>query len=199
MARQNVGERPRDRDEANHQPAPVGLPSVLVLIVYAVIAGAAVSATAYLCAWLQLRDATQFRAPIAYETHAIRRLKRLVDQYLLQHGELPSELGPAVPEDDELRVVAADRVADYSGRIYLYRRTEAGYEIASLGADGQPGGIGLDADLYDDGRYSASPRMTLRQFSTAPATASVRSCSAIAGAAATLMCLWFNFVDLRRE
>jgi uncharacterized membrane protein len=41
--------------------------------------------------------------------------------------------------------------------------------------------------------------MTLRQFSTAPATASVRSCSAIAGAAATLMCLWFNFVDLRRE
>lgn len=102
MARQNVGERPRDRDEANSGPAPVGLPSALVRIAYALIAGGAVSATAYLCAWLQLRDATQFRAPFGYEEHLMGQLKRHIDLYQEEHDELPTDLGDALPEDTEL-------------------------------------------------------------------------------------------------
>lgn len=172
---------------------------ILPRILTAFVAGVAVAATAQLCAWLQLRDATQFRAPIHNEQPVLRHLQSFIDGYQQEHSELPSHFADALQDDDGFHPVESDRVADYSGAIYLYRRTNGGYELVSLGADGRLGGIGLDADLHNDGHYSASPRMTLRQFSTGAATSSVRFFAVLAGVVACLACLKFNFVELGRD
>lgn len=197
MTRQNVGERPRDRDEANPQPAPVGLPSVLVRIAYALVAGAAVSATAYLCAWQQLRGETRLRPPIAKEELSLGRLQSWIDGFQEQHQRLPEHLSEVIPAEDRFQAVSNGDVTDDAGFVYQYRRNPDGYELCSLGADGRPGGIGLDADWYIDGRNRESIRMTLRQFSTAESTVNVRNEAILAGLLTFAACLVLNLLGAR--
>jgi hypothetical protein len=196
---QSAGELSNDPFESPLAPQPSVAQRILPRIVFALASGVAVTVTAFLCAWLQLRDAAQFRAPIAHEQHVLRQLQHFIDAHQHHTGSQPIHLSDALQDDNNFRMVDPDRVADYSGAVYLYRATNDGYELVSLGADGRLGGIGLDADLYNDGRYSASPRITLRQFSTAAAIRSVRFSSVIAGLVAFIACLSFNFVDLRRD
>lgn len=197
---------PRDPGESAHDPfeSPLAPESsvaqrVLPRIACALAAGAAVTVAAVLCAWLQLRGARQFRDPPYHEEAALEQLQALVDDYQKATGELPAHLADTLKGDNTFRIVEPDHVADYSGAIYLYRRTNAGYELLSLGADGRPGGVGLDADFYNDGHFAASPRITLRQFATAKATSSVRFFSVLAGVVVGFACLRFNFVELGRD
>jgi hypothetical protein len=187
-----------DPFESPQVPESSAAENLLPRIVSAFVAGVAVTATAWLCAWLQLRDATQFRAPLDREQHMFYQLQVAVDDYQKAAGEFPTHLADALGDDNKIRVVESNCVTDYTGTIYVYQRTNAGYELLSLGADGQFGGVGLDADLYNDGHYSASPRMTLHQFATTEATRSVFFFSAVAGVVAFIACLRFNFVDLDR-
>ena len=153
---------PRDTGQSAHDPfeSPLAPETsvaqrVVPRIAYALAAGAAVTVAAWLCAWLQLRDAMQFRAPMHYEQHVFRQLQVVIERYREVTGELPAHLADALDDDEDFRVVEPDRVADYSGAIYLYRRTNAGYELLSLGADGRP--VVNPAAYYDQEPISVFP------------------------------------------
>lgn len=197
MTRQNVGDRPRDREEANPHPPAGKSAGASVRIAYALFAGAAVSATAYLCAWQQLRGETRLRPPIAQEEMSLGRLQLRIDGFQEQHQRLPEHLSEVISADDLFQLTSSGDVTDDAGFVYQYRRSPDGYELWSLGADGRPGGIGLDADWYADGRNRESLRMTLRQFSTAESTVNVWDEAILAGVLTFAACLVLNLIGPR--
>lgn len=77
-----------------------------------------------------------------------------LEVYRLKHGKLPDSL-EALVADRELKALPRDpwRAA------YLYERVGAGdgYRLATLGADGAPGGTGANADLHSDDPDDAAP------------------------------------------
>jgi hypothetical protein len=70
------------------------------------------------------------------------QLHSAIEQYSKEHGRYPDSLKDAVPTNSAL----ADR-SDPWERPYQYAKTDKGYRLFSLGRDGKPGGVGLDADF----------------------------------------------------
>jgi len=66
------------------------------------------------------------------------------------HGTLPQALEPLVhPDGEGHHFLPAGTAAIYDpwGHPYVYERTDGGYRLRCLGADGAPGGGGADRDV----------------------------------------------------
>jgi hypothetical protein len=72
------------------------------------------------------------------------KLDSLLDEYAKKHGHYPDSLKEAFPEDMDLRSTS---YFDRWKNPYQYVRTDSGFRLFSLGRDGKPGGVGLDADF----------------------------------------------------
>lgn len=123
----------------------------------------AVAGIAYVCAWREYRAAF-YQYNEVYHDLAVFHLDRLrdaLDQHHQATGRYPERLADLKLD---MRLDEAGELVDPWGRPYQYRVEGDGYTLFSLGRDGQPGGDGLDADLFGQGRQNTYP--TLWQFTT---------------------------------
>lgn len=80
-----------------------------------------------------------------------------------EHGSYPAKL-PKSPELDYLKGNGKGPLLDSWGNPIQYSISEGEFALFSFGRDGKPGGVGLDADLYFDGRNRDKTRPTFEQF-----------------------------------
>ena len=69
-------------------------------------------------------------------------LRGAVELYAKEHGRYPDTLEDASSKDADLT-----QYVDPWKRPYRYVKTDHGFRLFSLGRDGKPGGVGLDADF----------------------------------------------------
>ena len=85
------------------------------------------------------------------------QLQSALSDYANKHGHYPDSL-EHVPELEDFVPL------DPWHRPYQYSKTENGFSLLSLGRDGKPGGVGLDADFYLDEKGGPLIEPTLSQF-----------------------------------
>jgi hypothetical protein len=95
--------------------------------------------------WMMRNDFVQIRQALA--------------DYAGKHGHFPDSL-KEIPDLEQSLFQDAWR------HPYQYTKTEGGYSLISLGRDGRPGGVGLDADIVSDQDHDAQLDIepTLAQF-----------------------------------
>jgi hypothetical protein len=81
-------------------------------------------------------------------------------EYHAEHGAWPE----SICELHEDWCNEGNEFGDGWERPFVYSVHDDGFELYSLGRNGRPGGIGLDADLYSDRRNDAAARLPFRQF-----------------------------------
>lgn len=91
----------------------------------------------------------------------LQRHRSILDEYRKEHGRDPTE--------EEWRgKVTGYSLVDGWGRPYRYEAADGDSEgrrrVTSLGRDGRPGGVGLDADLSTSDLIPERSRITLWQF-----------------------------------
>ncbi len=151
-----------------------------------------ISATAYLCAWLSYRDYFGFHQ---LGPSATRRSLDLLRQSIAHHqektGRLPASLADLdVVRKQEVPVDEAGNPIDSWERPLHYVVQGDRYELYSLGRDGQPGGVWLDADLYAGQPDPVRERLTLWQFATlADRGGGIKLSCLLAGILAFPLCL----------
>jgi hypothetical protein len=160
-------------------------------LVVAAAAGSIVAGTAYLCTYLDQRGQSEYRTRELTTQDKLDSLQYEIEKYRRTTGRFPTDLAEleGVRFFRHYAVDHEGRVVDLWNRPYHYRVESDGFELFSLGADGQEGGVGRDADLYPTiaGRPLELP--TLRQFTLdLPTRVLQRTCIA-AGVGAALACL----------
>jgi len=117
-----------------------GFTLVELMVVVAIIALLATTAGIYLFGALD--DADQAKAQAE-----IKALKGAVLQYMLRNNrKLPDSLDQVAPYMDPPKIPQ-----DPWGNSYVYKKHDSRrYTIMSYGADGTPGGEGVDADISSD-------------------------------------------------
>jgi general secretion pathway protein G len=162
-----------------------------IRVLLALVTGAIVSSTAYLCAFYQYRDYYYFRFEQRQTRETLKRLQADVDRHQKDTGRLPEKLTDLESvQTGELRVDDAGQPVDGWRRPIQYRIEADGYSLFSYGRDGQPGGQGLDADLYAGTVDKENERPTLWQFATILDNGGwiLKGC-VLAGAFALALCL----------
>jgi Type II secretion system (T2SS), protein G len=147
---------------------------------------AIISATAYLCAWLDYRGHPNFQPGQDMTLHDLKILSKDIEHYRERIGKLPASLA-----DLEAEKMADEYVPleDGWGRPFHYQVAGDRYELYSLGRDDKPGGVGPDADLYAGRQHSADELPTLWQFTTQLDTEGIQLTCLVAGILAFPLCL----------
>ncbi|QDT42218.1 Bacterial type II secretion system protein G [Gimesia alba] len=136
------------------------LPRLLI----ALLCGFVVFVILNVAAWYNLRGAYHVcRKQSFTRYYTLLRLREQIEDYRRDHEALPDELSE-IPDFNSLRSLSDNPTADGWGNPIQYRRTGENYELFSWGRDGKPGGVGLDADLYHDGRNRELSLPTFSQF-----------------------------------
>ena len=137
-----------------------GRPNIAFGLLTAFATALVVFILVYVSAWAELRQqvATGDIAPpgIMMMRSDFVEIRQALSEFAREHRQYPDSL-EQVPElkDRQFR--------DFWGHPYQYNRTATGYSLLSLGRDGKPGGIGLDADIdSEQERIRFEP--TLPQF-----------------------------------
>ena len=95
------------------------------------------------------RDSPLLRRPGESTLRDIANVRQAIEGYRQEHQALPDSLADlSLPEDARLRTDEAGRVLDGWGRPLQYLIDGTEYELVSYGRNGEPGGLGLDADLW---------------------------------------------------
>jgi len=119
----------------------------------------------YLACWVQVGYPSKtVGSPYRYRMDAITEA---LAKYVEIHKEYPHSLSDLRHEQSSggLPFTDSGELLDWWDHPFSYRRTPEGFELASLGRDGQIGGVGLDADIFlRDGVLSKEARMPLSQF-----------------------------------
>jgi hypothetical protein len=165
--------------------------SVIGRLLVAAVVGLVVAGTAYLCTYFDQRSWPQYRTREESTQRKLDSLHLEIERHRRTTGRLPADLADleGVHRYRHFAIDAAGRVVDLWDRPYHYRVEGDAFVLFSLGADGQEGGFGRDADLYPTtvGRPPELP--TLRQFTLdLPTKALQRTCIA-AGIGAALVCV----------
>jgi len=130
----------------------------------ALLSGAAVFAVLQVSAWSTCRDMRNV-CPRQDDT---RRIFHIVSGHLeehrKQHGTLPESLAGIA--DLPAYLSPNGRAVDAWGRPLRYQPRGEAYDLSSLGRDGKPGGLGLDADLYHEDPTRDLTAPTFRQWLT---------------------------------
>lgn len=96
-----------------------------------------------------LKDADELY-PVRVASDQVVRIARALDRYRWRKGRYPDRLDRLVPDYlDSLPVDPWQR-----GLVYESKKSGKGYILACYGADGAPGGQGVDKDLVaEDGKF----------------------------------------------
>ncbi len=130
----------------------LGLCRVLISI------GLAVATFVVMMLWVWHNNGLSFDTPRYYTSMQGRKIRYELDQHYQQYNVYPEKLTrdflernnpeSSWPDDDQLLPVPDI----HWQRPWVYRVTDQGYDLYSLGADGRPGGTDADADVYGDER-----------------------------------------------
>lgn len=148
---------------------------------------AVITVTTFVTAWHELRGNTKFVQDQHATLNALHRLKGYLEKHHQRTKDYPETLNElSLPDEDPfVRVAASGYPVDAWGNDYQFRVTDQTFELSSLGRDGRPGGLGLDADL--DHRQSTfdsteEMRLTFQQFATDIDTSRIkRGCLILGG------------------
>jgi hypothetical protein len=134
------------------------------------VTAALVFVLAYLSAWVSRAGAPiamgNDYALISMRTHFLV-IQKAISDYAAENGHYPTSLDELARGNiNGLQLDESGKIAIYDawGNPWQYERTGEGYRLYSLGRDGQPGGVGLDADIEPDSRGSFCIELTLGQF-----------------------------------
>lgn len=163
----------------------------LILVLFLCLATAlAVSATAYLCAWLSLRKDYTWTEEHAKTREDLERLRTAIEAYKKTTGAYPDKLSDLrIVKQKLVRVEKDGEPVDAWNYPVQYRIQADNFLLISFGPEHLPGGIGKHADMVA-GQPDAWPEHpTLFQFSDLPEARSVQAACILAGAAAFPLCL----------
>jgi hypothetical protein len=137
--------------------------SIRRALLAAAITAACIFLTTYGSAWVAYRPfvALGRDGPIHMSIYACL-FRAALDTYAKEHGSYPDTLDEAFTQDG-----GKNSYLDPWNHPYQYTKTDAGYRLFSLGRDGKPGGVGLDADfdlLNFDSPYLPDVPVTFSQF-----------------------------------
>ncbi len=128
-----------------------------------VVVGTAIAFTSYLCAYFNLRAEfdrfknNDLRGEFAAIRQALEEAKGKLGRYPASLEDLDA------PQLSSVRGPSTGVLGDPWGKPLVYRSDGTSYSLMSLGRDGRPGGIGLDADR-DSSPNASVPVPTFRQF-----------------------------------
>jgi hypothetical protein len=165
-------------------------PTFLVRLMAALLVTVIVSSIAYYCAWRNYRRWEGFRSLQDLTERELDHVRERVELYRAATGKLPGSLAE-VPdwENSEVHLDERKQPVDVWWNAIQYELAGDGFVVYSFGRDGQPGGEGLDGDLYPRSSGRPRPVATLWQFTTDLPTGGMRLSCVMAGAFAGLVCL----------
>jgi hypothetical protein len=130
------------------------------------LAGLCVFIATYAAAWVQIGTNEQMNGPWNDDGYQLRRVDELLDEYRQAQGVYPDSLAELEDPQQYLQRNAAGQVINRWSHPLVYRQTEQGYDVISLGRNGRPGGWGADEDSSSPRSLTrlVSPRLPLRTF-----------------------------------
>jgi hypothetical protein len=170
---------------------PIRFRDVACRLLVAVAAGLAVAGIGYVCVYFDQRGQYGYQRKGLATLEKLDNLQHEIERHRQTTGYLPADLGElsAVRFYHRFSTDASGRVLDMWDRPFHYRVEGDSFVLYSLGADGQPGGSGRDADLYAGAARNPPELPTLRQFTYELQTGGVRRTCILTGACAALVCL----------
>jgi hypothetical protein len=175
---------------STHQP---GRNSTTEAVIVSIIAAVAVFVVIIVSGWMNFRD-VELVCPRQWETHnSLRQLNLMVRSLIKENGKPPATL--TVSETNispEHYANRNDRFIDAWGRELHYElKSDDSFIIYSLGRDGKPGGVGLDADLFTDLREGQLKWPTFMQFYFPGDPHEIQKGGLVVGAVFTAMLVMF--------
>ena len=136
--------------------------NIIIRLVAALVAAALVFALIYTIAWTILRSAVVCgdygdAGRLTMMKNDFLRIRIALSDFNRQHDRYPQSL-------DDLPDFKDWRLRDRWKHPYHYSRTETGFRLLSLGRDGKPGGLGLDADIDSEVENTIRIDPTFSQF-----------------------------------
>ncbi|MFI4848837.1 MAG: type II secretion system protein GspG [Gimesia chilikensis] len=167
-------------------------------VLIALLCGALIFVILNVAAWYNLRGQRNMcRNQDFTRFYGLRVLGMQIADYREKHGVLPDTLAE-IPDVHTILQQPGEPLLDSWGNPFQYRREGEAYELFSYGRDGQPGGVGLDADLYVDGRNRERALPTFRQFFlTNDKDEVARDGFLVAGAEAAFLVFCFTLMTLK--
>ncbi|MCA9015891.1 MAG: type II secretion system protein GspG [Planctomycetaceae bacterium] len=167
-------------------------------LMIALLCGFVVFVILNLAAWYNLRGERNMRRNQDFtRLYGLRKLQVQIVDYHETHGALPDDLAE-IPNAVATLNQPGEPLLDSWGNPFQYRRTGDDYELFSWGRDGKPGGVGLDADLYHDGRNHELSLPTFSQFFLTNDESEVaRDGFLIAGLMAGILVAFITLLSLR--
>jgi general secretion pathway protein G len=152
-------------------------------LLISVLAANVVAVTAFVCAWAAYGDYDCFRRQQWMTQQILEELHQQIEKHREMTGTLPTSLMElAAVKKREVPIDEYDGYPiDVWGWHLQYHRNGNDFELFSLGADGQPGGVGLDADLYAGQSDPPTDPPTLPQFFVMSGTEGIKFTCLLAG------------------
>lgn len=126
----------------------------------ALVIGVVVFVTSVLASWIHMREPGVGSMTQRSTQMKLNYLAGELREHHAEHGAWPE----SICQLHEEWCNEGHEFGDAWERPFVYSVHDDGFELYSLGRDGRPGGIGLDADLYSDHRNDAAARLPFRQF-----------------------------------
>ena len=142
--------------------APLNWKNVTVRFGGALVTAALVFGLVYSIAWTVLRQPVVSgdygeASRLTMMKNDFLQIRKALSDFTREHGHYPNSLKD-LPEFKDRKPV------DRWRRPYYYHSTEKGFQLLSLGRDGKPGGLGLDADIDSEGENNIRVEPTFFQF-----------------------------------
>ena len=111
---------------------------ILRRLLVSTLVGMAMAATAYLCAWYNMRDAYGYRGMHIRTFDTLTRLNRALSDDYKKTGKYPEKLADLkITHPDDIRLDGAGNVVDAWGQpVFQYLSEGNSYTLFSLGRDG---------------------------------------------------------------
>lgn len=133
-------------------------------VLIAILSGITVFCVLYVAAWHNLRGMRNVCRRQDETRFMLRSVSAQLEEYQVDNGKFPESL--AELEKRQAGLDERGHATDGWGRPLRYRLGEKSYTLYSLGRDGAIGGLGLNADLYHDGRTRDLSLPTFHQYVT---------------------------------
>lgn len=135
---------------------------------WSAMTGLAVFVLAYLASWVQFgRAELVHRGPTKFLQYQMSRLNSHLSTFAKENGEYPNSLDQLNHPQGygDPSIFRNGQATDIWGTPFRYKRTGGDFQLKSLGRDGRPGGVDLDADVYlTKDHRTGSARLPVAQF-----------------------------------
>lgn len=119
----------------------------LVLLLVCLATGLAVTATAYVCAWLNFRSYYIHTEELAATKVELEQLREAIEGHRQATGELPANLAELdIVKEKQIPVKDGYPIDAWRHYVVYFRHADR-YDLLSYGADNMPGGVGKFADI----------------------------------------------------